>query len=37
MSDLTTPSRKLTHNGIRKLMDAAVEAASHDEALHSPA
>ena len=27
MSDLTTPSRKLTHNGIRKLMDAAVEAA----------
>ena len=27
MTDLTTPSRKLTHNGIRKLIDAAVDAA----------
>lgn len=27
MTDFTTPSRKLTHNGIRTLMDAAVDAA----------
>ncbi|MDE0780388.1 MAG: heme-binding protein [Alphaproteobacteria bacterium] len=27
MNDLTTPSRKLTHNGVRKLIDAAVAAA----------
>ena len=27
MNNLTTPSRKLTHNGIRKLIDAAVDKA----------
>jgi glc operon protein GlcG len=27
MNDLTTPSRRLTHNGVRKLIDAAVAAA----------
>ena len=28
MSDLTVLSRKLTHNGVRKLIDAAVDAAN---------
>jgi glc operon protein GlcG len=27
MTDLTVPSRKLTHDGVRKLIDAAVAAA----------
>lgn len=28
MSDLTVPSRRLTHDGVRRLIDAAVEAAA---------